>query len=161
MRMIALFAALSANLFTAPLAQAGELVTPEDAPILVYRAGSNFDDTMTNLELAVTGQGLKISSVLHISEMLERTAGDLGLTEKLYVRAESVEFCSIVASYRMSQAHPGNLATCPLTIAVYTPAQEPEAVYLSFRRPQLLGDGAAAAGELLELLDGIAREAAE
>jgi len=150
-----------AALFVAALAQAGERVTPEDAPVVIYRAASSFDDTLANLELAITDQGLKISNVLHISEMLERTAGDLGLTDKLYQRAESVEFCSIAASYKMSQAHPGNLAICPLTIAIYTPSGEPEAVYLSFRRPLLLGAAEAAVAEVMRLLDGIAQEAAQ
>jgi hypothetical protein len=34
-------------------------------------------------------------------------------------QAESLEFCSILYSYRMSLAHPANMATCPLTISIY------------------------------------------
>jgi len=157
MRLILLAAALLA----APLTHAGERVSPEDAPVVVYRSGSGFDDTLSNLELAITGQGLKISNTLHISEMLERTAADLGMGEKLYVRAESVEFCSISAAYKMAQSHPANMAICPLTIAIFTPAKEPDAVYLAFRRPLLLGDGATAADAVTGLLDGILQEAAE
>jgi hypothetical protein len=161
MRPIALFSTLFAALSIATAVQAAEPITPEAAPVVVYRAGAGFDDTRTNLELAITGRGLNISNTLRISDMLERASADLGLAERIYQRAESVEFCSIAASYQMSLAHPANLSICPLVISVYSPAQEPEAVYVAFRRPQLLGDGEAAARQVLELLDGIAQEAAE
>jgi hypothetical protein len=93
--------------------------------------------------------------------MLERTAGDTGLDKKLYQRAESMEFCSILMSYRMSQVHPANLAICPFTIGICKETDEAGPVNLVFRRPQLLGDAAPVARAVTELLDGIVREALE
>lgn len=136
-------------------------ITPEGSPIVIYRTEADFEEVRSNLELAITGRGMLISNTLHISEMQERTAADTGLTEKLYERAESLEFCSILMSYRMSSAHPANMAICPLTISLFSKPGEAETVYLAYRRPEMLGDASAVEKELTALYDGIIREALE
>ena len=142
-------------------AHASEPVTPADAPVVVYQADAVYQDIRSNVEMAITGRGMVISNVLHISEMLERTAADTGLDKKLYEVAESFEFCSIAMSYKMSSAHPGNMASCPLTISLYVTPDAPDTVNLAYRRPRFLGDAAEAEAALTALLDGIAREALE
>ncbi len=158
--MIKLLPALLALVIASP-AYALEKVSEEDAPITVYQIEDDFGFARDMLKAAIAGQGLKITSTLHISDMYERTAGDLGLEKQLYNQAEAFEFCSIMLSYKMSSAHPANLAVCPLTIGMYQPAGEEDLIYVTFRNAKLLGDGAETEQELHDLLDGIVREAFE
>ena len=142
-------------------APALEPITPPDAPVVVYKVDSSFEEVKEFMELAITGKGMKISSTLHISDMQERTAKDTGLDEKLYGKAESLEFCSIAMSYKMSQAHPANLAICPLTIGIYTLPDDPDTTYITYQRPYMLGDGEQATAELIEMYDSIIESAVE
>ena len=80
------------------------------------------------------------------------------LSEKIYRQAESLEFCSVPLSYQMSLAHPGNMATCPLTISVYQTAGDEQHSYLAYRRPDMLGDASSAEQALSKLLRGIVEE---
>ena len=140
---------------------ANEPITADDAPIVVYEVEEAYDDVKANLEMAITGQGMLVTNTLHISEMLDRTAADTGLGKRLYEQAESLEFCSIKMSYRMSEAHPANMASCPLTLSVYQVEGNSETTYVAYRRPAMLGDAAAVEEALQQLLDGIVREALE
>ncbi len=136
-------------------------ISDRNSPIIVYQTEEAYDDIKTNLELAITGRGMSITSTLHISDMLERTAADTGLKKKLYDQAESLEFCSIKMSFQMSLAHPANMATCPLTISLYTTPEDPNHTYIAFRRPKLLNDNESVGTTLLEMLDGIVQESLE
>jgi uncharacterized protein (DUF302 family) len=140
---------------------ANEPISATDAPIVVYQVEEAYDEIKSNLEMAITGQGMLITSTLHISEMLERTAADTGLGKPLYEKAEALEFCSIKMSYQMSEAHPANMATCPLTLSVYQVAGDSDNTYVAYRRPSMLGEADAVEKALLKLLDGIVREAIE
>jgi hypothetical protein len=134
---------------------------PSDSPMAVYESALDYDFTKQNVELAVTGRGLIVSGTLHVADMLNRTAEDLGLEGDIYLKAESVEFCSAYLSHRMIAADPTNLTICPFTVAVYVLKSDPDTVYVAYRRPVLAGDGAAVEKEIIDLLDGIAREATE
>lgn len=136
-------------------------VTPPDSPIVIYQGSGGYDDIKANLELAITDRGMLITNTLHISDMLERTAADTGLERKLYRKAEALEFCSILMSYKMSLAHPANLAICPLTIGLYQGPKDDEPVQVVFRRPRLLGEAEQVEQALVELLDAIVQEALE
>ena len=92
---------------------------------------------------------------------LQRTGEDLGFPDPVYLKAESVEFCSAMMSQRMVAADPRNLVVCPFTVAVYVMVDEPEQVYVAYRRQQLAGDSGEVVEAVNEMLDGIAREAAE
>jgi len=138
-----------------------EPITPADAPIVIYQSDETYDDLKDALVSAIEGQGIKITSTLHIGSMLARTAADTGLTDKIYAKAESLEFCSIPLSYKMSQAHPANMATCPLTLSIYQKAGDATSTYIAFRRPRMLGDAAAAEQALMAFLDGIVQETLE
>jgi uncharacterized protein (DUF302 family) len=142
-------------------ALAQDPITPADAPIAVYQAQDEYDAIRSNLELAITGRGMLISSTLHISDMFKRTAADTGLANTLYDKAEAFEFCNLKLSWQMSDAHPANLSICPLTISIYTLQERPGEVFLSYRRPLMLGESAAAEQALTELYQGIIKEALE
>jgi len=144
-----------------PYALSAEPVTPADSPIVVYETTELYEDIKSNIELAITGRGMLITNTLHISEMLNRTAADTGLDTPLYENAESLEFCSIVISYRMSKAHPANMATCPLTLSIYQKSGDENHTYIAYRRPEMLGEAGSVEKDLTELIDGIVQEALE
>ncbi len=148
-------------LFLNGTTQAQEPITPAHLPIVIYQSNEDYDELKSNLEMAITGRGMLVMNVLHISNMLERTATDTGLDKALYAKAESIEFCSILMAYKMSQAHPANMANCPLTISIYTEPDNNKLVNVAYRRPALLGDSEKVRTALIELLDGIVREALE
>ncbi|MEW7975906.1 MAG: DUF302 domain-containing protein [Candidatus Sedimenticola endophacoides] len=151
---IALLTAISASPFAA------EPITGPEDPITIYTTGYPFDEVKENVQMAITGQGMLISGTLHISDMLERTAKDTGF-EKLYEKAESLEFCNLQLSYLMSSAHPANLTTCPLTIGIYVKAGEPDTTYVAYQRASLLGESREVTEKLDNLLDLLVREAIE
>lgn len=131
------------------------------SPMIVYQTEGDYAAVRDNLEFAILGQGLIVSGTLHVADMLERTAADLGFPEPAYGAAESLEFCSALLSQRMIQVHPANLAICPFTVSVYTLQAEPGKVFVAYRRPVLAGAGGEVEREILEVLDTIARQAVE
>lgn len=131
------------------------------APVMVYKTTGDFEDIKEDIELAITDRGLLVSGTLHISEMLNRTANDLGYTQPVYKKAESVEFCSAYISHLIVSTHPANAVVCPFTIAIYVLATEPQNVYLAFQKPHLAGDAEEAKKEILKLMEGIVREVIE
>lgn len=155
-----LLAPLLALLLPALPLQALEVVSDADAPITIYQTEDNFDTVKVLIQTAIVGKGLIITNTLHISDMYQRTAGDLGLEKTIYEHAEAFEFCSILLSYKMAAADPSNLAICPLTIGFYQPSGT-QTVFVTFSNARMMGDASAVEQELFELLDGIVREALE
>ncbi len=138
-----------------------EPVSPPGSPITVYQTELPYGEVRENLELGITGQGLLLRDTLHIGDMLQRTAGDTGLQHPAYAQAESLEFCSIALTYRMTRADPANIANCPLTISLYTLPGKAGTTYLSYREPALLGDANEAAKAISKLLRDIVTSALE
>jgi len=136
-------------------------VSAGDGPIVRYSTQDRFESVRESVELAITGRGMVISGVSRVGEMLERTGKDLGATRQIYRQAEIVEFCSAVVSRRMMEADPHNIVSCPFSIAIYVLPEEPDTVYLAYRRP--VSAAPDKSGEALraveELLDGIIQEA--
>ncbi len=124
----------------------------------IYTTDQRFEDVVENVKMGVIDQGLLVSGTLHVSDMLNRTASDLGFSE-VFSKAESVEFCSALISHKMAQAAPENIGVCPFTIAVYVKKDEPDRVYVAYRIPILSGDAAEVSAAIVELLDGIAQDA--
>jgi uncharacterized protein (DUF302 family) len=120
----------------------------------VFKSEEPFEDVVENIKMAIIERGLLVSGTLHVSEMLNRTAPDLGYSE-IFSQAESVEFCSAVISHEMARAAPENIAICPFTIAVYVQRADPEQVYVAYRSPQLNGNGKQATVQIIDLLEGI------
>lgn len=133
----------------------------KDIPVQIYKTEGNLQEIKEDIELAIIGRGLIVSGTLHISDMLNRTAKDLGYTRSVYKHAESVEFCSASISHLIVSAHPANAVVCPFTIAVYVLESEPDSVYLAYQKPHLAGKAEEATKKVLELLDGIVREVVE
>jgi hypothetical protein len=132
-----------------------------EGPVVLVKASDGFDDVKENIVNAITNRGLLTSGELHVSEMLNRTGPDLGFEPPVYVKAESVEFCSALMSHKMTQVDPVNLVICPFTIAVFIKTNEPEQVYVAFRRQSLAGPAEAVESEVNQLLQEIVSEALE
>ena len=134
-----------------------------DANALVtYSKDAKFEDVRDDLKLAIEGRGLVIDYESFIHRMLERTGKDVGSTRKLYADAQAFVFCSAALSRKTMEADAANIALCPYSIVVYAKADEPQKVFVSYRRPWREGGNArsqAALKEVEKLLDGIAREA--
>ena len=129
----------------------------EPSPVKIFTSEESFEDVVENIKMAIVERGLLVSGTLHVSEMLNRTATDLGFSQ-LFSKAESVEFCSALMSHKMAQAAVENIAICPFTIAVYVKQAQPEQVYVAYRPPHLAGDGQQATKEIVNLLEGIVED---
>lgn len=131
-------------------------------PVVTYSTTAKFDDVRDDLKAAIEARGLVIDYQSQINRMLERTAKDVGSTRKLYADAQAFVFCSATLSRKTMEADPANVSMCPYSMVVYATAQEPQRVYVSYKRPWR-PDGSAASRDALKdvetLLDGIAREA--
>ena len=131
-------------------------------PVVTYSKKAKFEDVRDDLKLAIEAKGLVIDYQSFVNRMLERTGKDVGSTRKLYIDAQAFVFCSAALSRKTMEADPANMAICPYSIAVYAMADEPEKVYVSYRRPWRPDGSAASKAALKEvetLLDRIAREA--
>ena len=131
-------------------------------PVVVYSKKVKFEDVRDDLKSAIEGRGLVIDYQSYVYRMLERTGKDVGSSRKLYADAQAFVFCSATLSRKTMEADPANVSMCPYTMVVYATAQEPEKVYVSYRRPWRPDGSAASKASLKEvesLLDGIAREA--
>jgi uncharacterized protein (DUF302 family) len=122
--------------------------------VKVFKSEEPFEDVVENIKMAIVERGLLVSATLHVSDMLNRTAPDLGYSE-VFAKAESVEFCSAVISHEMARAAPENIAICPFTIAVYVKHADQQQVYIAYRPPQLNGNAKQAKDQIIDLLEGI------
>lgn len=113
-----LLAPLVASAFLASPAYAGGAVT--------YTVNDNIDDVLFSVENEIIGRGLKIDTVNHVSEMLDRTAADVGATKRIYTKAEIYSFCSATLSREMMEADPANISYCPYRIFVYATPEKPQ-----------------------------------
>jgi len=129
--------------------------------VVVIKAGTSFEDINENVRMAITDGGMIVSGTLHISDMLNRTGKDIGFDKNIFKKSEAVEFCSALISHKMAVVHPANVSMCPFTIAIYELNEEPDVVYLSYRRVKLLGDGKKVEEDIITLLQGIVDESVE
>jgi uncharacterized protein (DUF302 family) len=130
-------------------------------PVVRHALAGEFKEVRDAVEMALTGRGLVVSGVSYVGEMLERTGKDLGAARQIYLDAEVIEFCSAVISRNMMEADPHTVVFCPYQIALYVLPEEPDTVYLAYRRP---GPGTTEASrralaEVEALLEGIIEDA--
>lgn len=151
-----------ASLFiVAGCAQAGiKPVTKTDIRV-TYKVKAKFDDVRDQLKTAINGKGIKINNVSHIGEMLIRTGKDLGYKKVVYANAQAFEFCSATHSRFTMEADPHNIVFCPYIISVYELADEKGQVYMSYRRPNIIGSEASKKSlqDVEKLIDDIVQEA--
>ena len=142
-----------------PVASAAEGVHANSQAVFV--TDNSYEVIRDNLEQAIIGRGLVVSSISHVGDMLARTGLDLGATRQIYAHAEVLEFCSYALSRRMMEADPANIAFCPYGIAIYERADQPGQIYLAHQRLQGLGSGIVneTMKEIDALLDDIIQEA--
>jgi uncharacterized protein (DUF302 family) len=131
--------------------------TDEASPIRIFTSDESYEDVVENIRMAIVERGLLVSGALHISDMLNRTGPDLGY-KPVFSKAESVEFCSALMSHKMAQAAPENVVTCPFTISVYVKVDEPDQVYVAYRRPHLHGEGDQAYEAIVRMMEGIIQD---
>jgi uncharacterized protein (DUF302 family) len=91
---------------------------------VTYPFDGSFEDATFAVENAIVGQGLVIDYVSHTGEMLNRTAADVGSTQKLFEEADIFLFCSAQISRQVMEADPMNIAHCPYGIFVADQAGE-------------------------------------
>lgn len=158
-----LFLSLIALLFSSHLAMAGapaDDVTKRDY-MTTYVVKDEFTFVLDAIKGAIGDRGIKINGVNHISSMLDRTAGAVGATRKVFKHAQALNFCSSTLSRATMEADPHNITFCPYIITIYEIADKPGTIYITYRKPQLVGnqqsrDALKAVGDLL---DGIVRDA--
>jgi uncharacterized protein (DUF302 family) len=153
MRRLLTLPALVLSLVLAATAMAEE-------PFAVYRSKSSHEDVMEALKMAIQDRGMYINNVMHMGEMLERTGRDLGMEEKIYGHAESIEFCSAILSRKMTSENPARIVNCPFIISVYTLPDDPDTTYIVHRKVWL-GDEQGVMQEVAEMLRSLGAAAAE
>ncbi|HEY8707850.1 MAG TPA: DUF302 domain-containing protein [Burkholderiaceae bacterium] len=129
-------------------------------PVVSYSKKAKFEDVRDDLNSAIEDRGLVVDYHAFINKMIERTGKDLGSTRKVYLDAQAFVFCSAALSRKMMEADPANASMCPYSITVYATVQEPDRVYVTYRRPWRPDGSAASRAALNEvdaLLDSIAR----
>ena len=134
----------------------------DPSPVVGYSKKAKFEDVRDDLKSAIEGKGLVIDYQSYVTRMLERTGKDVGSARKLYADAQAFVFCSAALSRKTMEADPANVSMCPYTMVVYATAQEPDKVYVTYKRPWRPDGSAASKASLKEveaLLDGLAREA--
>jgi uncharacterized protein (DUF302 family) len=119
-------------------------------------ARGSFDDVKQQLVLAIENRGLIVNHESKVGEMLERTGKDLGVANRIYLRAEVLEFCSATLSRQVMEADARLLALCPYGIGIYSLPGETNTVHLVYRRPPR--QGAEAAVQILQQVDRLLHE---
>jgi len=156
-----ILALLSAVLAFAPGAQAALKPVHKDEIRVTYKVKAKFADVRDQVRESIYGKGIKINNVSHIGDMLIRTGKDLGFKKKVFDHAEAFEFCSATHSRFTMEADPHNIVFCPYIISVYEIASEPGQIYVTYRRPSIIGDKASKKSlrDVEHLVDGIVQDA--
>ena len=148
-------------LFAGPALAAATTPVIKNEYMVSYKKAGKFEDVVEAVRLSITEQGLVVNNVSHIGKMLARTGKDLGAGKSIYLHAQALEFCSATVSRATMEADPHNIVFCPYIIAVYELSEEPGQIYLSYRRPEIVGDAASRKSlrAVETLVDGIVQEA--
>ncbi len=132
---------------------------PPDISVRSLRA--DYEDVKERVVQAIENRGMVVDHTAHVGAMLERTGKDIGRDRRIYLKADVIEFCSASVSRDTMEADPRNLVFCPYAIAVYVLPDQPERVYVVYRKP--VGSGPASSVKAVRavgaLLDGIVHEA--
>jgi len=149
---------LSATMLLVGLSQ---LALAEGAHMAVFTKQGSFADVRESVEMAITGRGFVINNVSHVGDMLERTGKDLGGGKQVFIKAESLEFCSATVSRKMMEADPDNIVFCPYIISIYVLPEKPNEVRVAYRKTQMAGSSSSrkALKAVNDLLTEIIKEA--
>lgn len=115
------------------------------APLIPQHIGEAWVYTITNktyqqahedLVAAIEAEGMVVSDISHVKDMLDRTSSDLGYKDQVYdTGAETLLFCKSDLSQVMMRDNPHNIAFCPYGISIYTLKSEPNKVFMSYKNP--------------------------
>lgn len=121
----------------------------------------DFDYVVESIKGAIGDRGIKINGVNHIGKMLRRTAAAVGATKEIYKFGKAYNFCSSTLSRATMEADPHNITFCPYIITVYELKAEPGNIYITYRKPKIVGNAASkkALKAIGDLLDGIVKDA--
>ncbi|MBF0265980.1 MAG: DUF302 domain-containing protein [Gammaproteobacteria bacterium] len=121
-----------------------------------------YHDVLSSVKEIIQGKGINIAHTLPAGDMLGRTGPAFNIKEKVYLNAETVEFCSAKISHQLVQANVENIVLCPFTISVYVLASDPKHVRISTPEPFIIDDKSKEAVENMKtLVSEIIQEAAE
>lgn len=148
-------------LLAAPVLADGDDGVVDDGIMVTFTTEDDFDTIKENVVLAVQGRGLNVANELHASEMLNRTGPDLGYADNIYIKAETIEFCSAVTSHKLAAANPANIALCPFAVSIYVLSASPSKVNVTYRRPEGNEASQEVVAEVEALVRGIIEEAVE
>ena len=132
-----------------------------DHSMVTRSVQEDFEYIIDNVRNAIIGRGMNIANELHASEMLNRTAPDLGIEKNVFLHAESIQFCSALISHRLVAAHPSNMVLCPFTISIYVLSDNPDTVFIAYRSPAAGEESAEILKQVEFLLDEIVMESLE
>lgn len=131
----------------------------EMGPMVVYSMQGSFDEAKDALNDSIANQGLVLSNELHASDMLNRTAPDLGITENVYIQASTFEFCSSLLSHTLVAKNPANMMVCPYAIGLYVLTKDPATIHMAYRNPQGTPGSKETTVKIRNLLETIISEA--
>ncbi|MFV2059413.1 MAG: DUF302 domain-containing protein [Gammaproteobacteria bacterium] len=139
-QFIVMLAILTGSVLLLPNALADEssdVKITETETFVEYKINGFYADIRDDVELSITGTGIKINTIAHTGDMLIRTAKDVGATKVIYKHAEAFEFCSATISRATMEADFRNFMFCPYIIYVYQLSgdKDKEVVYVTYRRP--------------------------
>ena len=145
-----LFGLVATALLALPAHTAGD-------DVATVTSEASFGDVTAGVENAIVNRGYTIDYHGFIGDMLERTAGDVGATKRIYANAEFLTFCSAVLSRKVMEADPADMAYCPYVVFVYELADKPGTVTIGYRKLPAGGPR----DEVNKLLGEVIAEAAE
>ena len=116
--------------------------------LVVHTFTGAFEDVRERLVFAIEQQGLAVSAVAPVGEMLRRTQADVPGAAAVYREAIVVQFCSSVTAHAAARENPHLLALCPFSVAVYSLQSAPSQVHVSYRTPMMPGSSPEAAAVL-------------
>lgn len=141
--------------FVAGLAIMSVPAAAEDL-LTIRETKSSFEDVVADLKDAIVNRGFVVEYHGHVSDMLARTANDVGAGKALYRNAEFMQFCSATVSRNAMEADLENIGYCPYVLFAYEAEGALGTIRLGFRRlPE--GEGR---NEVNALLQDIVDEAA-
>lgn len=100
----------------------------------------DYEDVLSAVKEVIQGKGINIAHTLPAGGMLGRTGPAFNIKEKVYLNAETIEFCSAKISHQLAQANPENIVLCPFTISVYVLSSDPKNVRLSTTNPFVIDE---------------------
>ena len=159
--LVVLIAVFSLSSITSGnLIQAGELKL-ETKDYKFYKIKGLYEDVRVDLDYAITGRGIKVNGVSHISDMLVRTGKDIGRNKKIFGHAEAIQFCSATLSRNMMEADPLNIVYCPYIIYIFSLPDDKNTVYLGYRKLPKLESKASqkATADIIKTYEGIIADA--